>query len=272
MKKGIAIVTSGGGMGCSYSVGALMALIEKYKLTDPDIVVCSSGSAGTLSYFVARQYNSITNIWINLLCDRKFISFFRIFKVMDIDYVIDDIFKKQDPLKIENIKKSKIKFFIAATDFETGKLKYFCNKDDIFEAMRASKATPIAFNKIIKIGNKKYIDGVISSTIESNIKKAMEEGATKIIVINNSEKSAIKYIFFKIYSFFVNKNLRNSINDYLNKSKIKSIKNDSVMLIKPSVKLPASNLDNNQKHIKKTISIGYNDIINNKKLQSFLGK
>jgi hypothetical protein len=49
-------------MACSYGAGAMTALIEKFNVTNPDIVIARSGSAGTGSYFVSKQYNSIKNI------------------------------------------------------------------------------------------------------------------------------------------------------------------------------------------------------------------
>ncbi|MCX6800136.1 MAG: hypothetical protein NT091_03250 [Candidatus Falkowbacteria bacterium] len=52
MKK-IAIVGSEGGMSCAYFVGVVLALVEKFNLTDPHIVIGSSGSTGTLAYYVS---------------------------------------------------------------------------------------------------------------------------------------------------------------------------------------------------------------------------
>ena len=73
----IAIVTSEGGMSCAYSVGVILGLIDKYKLTDPDIVIGASGSSGFLAYLVTKQYKEGQNIWANLLSTKKFISFSR---------------------------------------------------------------------------------------------------------------------------------------------------------------------------------------------------
>lgn len=153
----IAIVTSEGGMSCSYSVGVILGLIDKYKLTDPDIIIGASGSSGILAYFVAKQYEAGRNIWENLLSTKKFISFSRWGKIMDIDYVIDEIFKKQEPLDIDAIKKSKIKLLIATTNLTTGDTEYFSNKDDIFEALRASKAIVFFYGKKVQIGEYIYI-------------------------------------------------------------------------------------------------------------------
>src|SRR3990167_2695216 len=76
--KKIAIVASEGGMSCAYSVGAILALVEKFDLVNPYLVIGSSGSTGTFAYYVAGQYKSIRNIWENLLPSKKFISWLRL--------------------------------------------------------------------------------------------------------------------------------------------------------------------------------------------------
>jgi predicted patatin/cPLA2 family phospholipase len=50
---------------------------------------------------------------------------------MDIDYLIDIVFKKQDPLNVSNIYNSNIQFFVPATNSKTGEIKYFNNKDNV---------------------------------------------------------------------------------------------------------------------------------------------
>ncbi|TSC77694.1 MAG: putative esterase of the alpha-beta hydrolase superfamily [Parcubacteria group bacterium Gr01-1014_24] len=262
MKK-IAIIGSEGGISCAYFVGVIFALVEKFNLTNPYIVIGSSGSTGTLAYYVAGQYASIKNIWENLLPSKKFISFWRLNKIMDIDYLIDDIFKKQDILDVGKIKLSKIKLLISATNIETGGLEYFSNQGgvDIFEALRASCATPITYNKSVKIDGHKYIDGAIGAPLSVNIEKAKQEGAEVVIAIDSSNQSIISDILLKFCSLFKNKAFRQQLKHYYKRAKYEN--NDKqVFILKPSVKLPISAFDNNRDHIIKTIQIGYNDVIN----------
>src|SRR5687768_16879527 len=126
----LGIVTSGGGTACAYSAGGLHALAVEMGITQPYCCVGSSGSAGTLAYFVAGQFNSIANIWCELLATKKFINIKRLHRIIDIDYLIDEVFKKQDPLNIEAIKKSSIIFNIAVTD-ALKRVKYFSNEDSV---------------------------------------------------------------------------------------------------------------------------------------------
>ncbi len=108
MKK-VAIVGSGGGMSCAYFAGAILALVRELNFTKPYLAIGSSGSTGTLAYYVSEQYDSIEHIWSNLLSSKEFISLIRINKIMDIDYLIDEVFKKQDILDVDKLKSSKIK-------------------------------------------------------------------------------------------------------------------------------------------------------------------
>ncbi len=238
--KKIAIVASGGGMSCAYSVGVILSLVDNFKFTNPYIVIGSSGSTGTLAYYVAKQYSSIKNIWENLLSTKNFISYSRINMVVDVDYLIDVIFKKQDILNVEEIKQSKIKFFIAVTNFTNGNIEYFGNQTniDIFEALRASNAIPIAYSKHVKINGGNFIDGSISASLEKNIEKAEKEGADIIIAIDNSKKNyMVQNILLKIYTLFkgsgIKKQVRNLCEElpYLNN-------NPKVILIKPTQNYP----------------------------------
>lgn len=72
MTSKLAIVASDGGMTYVYSVGALMALVDKYKLTQPDIVTGCSGSPGTMAYFTAGQYASIKTFGLTYCAMKSF--------------------------------------------------------------------------------------------------------------------------------------------------------------------------------------------------------
>ena len=102
---------------------------------------------------------------------------------------------------MEKIKSSEIKFYISATNIETGEAEYFGNQSDIdiFEVLRASSAAPIVYNKLVEINGNKYIDGAIGAPLSVNIEKAKQEGAEVIIVIDNSTYSIISNTFLKLY-------------------------------------------------------------------------
>ncbi len=270
-KSKIALITSEGGLSCAYSVGVILSLIENYNFTHPDIVIGSSGSTGTLAYYVSGQYASIKNIWENLLSTNKFVSYFRINKIIDIDYLIDTVFGKQDVLDTDAVNKSKIDLYIGATDVSTGLPFYFSNRtnDDIFEALRASSAMPMVYRKKVKIKDSSYIDGAISANISENISKAKQLGATKIIVIDTVNHNFASNFPLKIYSLFCNKNLSGSIKQYFN-SNYNNQLNENILVIKPSKKIPVSSLDNKREHLLEAIKLGYEDTLKNNHIAPFI--
>lgn len=260
----VAIVFSEGGMSCAYSVGVALGLVDKYKLTDPDIVIGASGSSGIAAYFVAKQLEAGRNIWENLLSTKIFISFLRFSKIVDIDYVIDEMFKKQEPLNIQAIKLSKTKLLIATTNLTKGETEYFSNQDDIFEVLRASNAILWFYGKKIRMGKDEYIDGAISTSFSDNINKAQELGATKIIAIDNINRGPLAVFFLILYKLFHPRLKKINLIPKLNL-------NDSVFLLKPSKKLPVTGaIDNSRRHLGETIKIGYDDVIKIKGLEEFL--
>lgn len=273
MEDKIAIIASGGGMKCSYSVGVILALIEKYEFTEPDIAIGGSGSAGTLAYYVAKQYDSIKNIWSNLLSTNKFINTFRFWRAIDIDYLIDVVFKVQDPLSVDKIFSSKIHFLVPSTNYENGKVEYFSNykKDNIFEALRAAKALPIVYGKTTSIKNKRYCDTSNSSSIEINTLKALRLGANKLIIINNSSNSCFKDFILKLWSLSKNSEFRKNYSRYSSKRENFWIpRNIKVMVFSPKKKLKITRLNNNKGLLKETIAQGYSEVLSNKEIKSFL--
>lgn len=268
----IAIVTSEGGLSCAYSVGVILGLVKKYKLVQPYLVVGSSGSTGTLAYFVARQYDSIRHIWEYLLSTKKFVPMRRLHKIMDIDYLIDEIFKKQDRLNSKSVKRSKIKFFISATNAKNGRSVYFSNHGniDIFEALRASSAIPVAYNKQVKINLKSYIDGAFAAPIYKNVKKAQREGANKIIAVNNVNEGWLAQLSLRIYSLFISRDLGQTIHKYLAGGWNRLPHGRKIFVISPSKKLPTDSLDNNPRHLKQAIKLGFDDVMGSRKLANFL--
>lgn len=273
MPNKLAIIMSGGGMSCSYGAGVTTALIEKFNIINPDIVIARSGSAGTGSYFISKQYDSIKNIWQNLLSNKKFINPLRILQPMDIDYLIDIVFKKQDPLNVSNIYNSNIQFFVPATNSKTGEIKYFNNKDNVdwLEVLRATKALPPLFNKTVTIDNKKYFDVYGQRLNKIDISKAVGLGATKIIVIDNENRNFINNIIFSILIRLKSRTFW--INYYKNidvAEKILTNANIDIIYLTPKKQLKVGPINNNQKNLQKVFRQGFDETINNKDLISFL--
>ena len=162
---------------------------------------------------------------------------------------------------------------IPATNLETGKIEYFSNKnrDNIFEALRATKAMPILFNKEVGIKGKKYCDSHVSISTTLNALKAIELGADKLIIITNNAPNFINELFLSIWFKFRNKQFKENYLKSLEKIKeIKIPTNILVIYLQPKNKLKITMLNNNQEILKKTLLQGFNETCSNKELKKFL--
>lgn len=271
MKKKLAIIASGGGMKCSYSVGSALALIDKYKLTNPEIAIGTSGGAGTMAYFVSGQRDSIRNIWGNLLTTKNFLNPRRFWKIMDVDYLIDQIFKIQDPLHIDNLYKSPTNFLVPCTNVVTGEVKYFSNHEpiDFFEVLRAAKAMPFAYGKTININGQKYCDTEISGWLTLHINKAKSLGAEKVLVLDNTNYDPFIENCFKLWELSRSEQFKKNYYSELKKANGVHF-DDSVFFLRPKSELKISGFTSDKKLLNETIDLGYNDTIDNRELENFL--
>lgn len=270
MHPDLALITSGGGMTCAYSAGSILALKDRGIIT-PGWAIGSSGSTGTLAYYVSGQYHCFRNIWEKLLAVKEFIDFKRVKRIIDIDYLIDDVCKKLDPLDIEAIKRSPTELLMTATNYKTGQIKYFSNRDnvDIFEALRASKAMPFVYGKRVNLNGDLYLDGALVGSVATNTQEAVRRGARKIIVIDNTPPRFWGFAD-KAISFSLSQNIGKAMRKASKNPSIIKVADVKIIYIKPSRPLPVSLLDNKSEHIRDTIDIGYADMAGNKELEEFL--
>lgn len=275
-KSKIAIVASGGGMTCSYAAGAVSALASYYRFQNPDIVIGGSGSSGTLAYYVSGQYGSITKLWGSYLSTKRFINPLRFWKLIDIDYLIDEVFKKEDRLKTSEVMKSDIDLYIAATNYKTGKLHYFSNRtmgdeEEIFDILRASKAMPIAYNKRIKISGEKFCDSYLSSYPHAHIKKAVELGAKDIVLIDSRPEGARNEAVFKLWLSTQGANFRRNYYEEFEKSMSYDPPEDvKIVLIKPKFPVKADTFNSKKEDLAEAIQRGHDDVVNSMELKEML--
>lgn len=208
-----AIILAGGGMRSGHGAGFLYAMATQIGITAPDLIIGTSGDAANVAYFAAQQYESMKIVWTEHVTARKFVNPWRFWRVLDIDYLVDTLFKKTEPLDILKLRASSIQWFIPVTDFDTGTTRYIGAKDNLdpFEVLRAAKAIPVLYGKVITLFDHRCIDGEIGSTLEDHIKFAVKMGATRVLVINHSVWTKKTRAAIRIYAAFTPEDMRRAI-------------------------------------------------------------
>lgn len=267
-KRGL--IVEGGGMRGAHSCGVLMALAES-GLTSFDVVAATSAGACTAAFLVSGQPQLLPLIWTQYLHGNAFINFKNILKeksVMDLDYLIDDVFCLRQPLDIAGLQKSTTDFYITATHCGSGKATYFHNRrDPILKALKASSAIPIAYRQPVIIDGQPYLDGGLSDPIP--IQKAIDAGCEEIYVVLTRPEGYRKKVslvnilprfFEKKYPRLSETILQRHIlyNDTVEKLE-KGYYPGRIHIIRPGQKLPVRRLTTKLGRIKAAVALGYQD-------------
>ena len=88
----------------AYGIGALSALEDEGLTEAFDYIVGSSSGGINGAYFVARQCRDAIKAYVDDLSCRKFVNLSRFGKVMDIDFLIDNVVKDKRRLDIDKVK------------------------------------------------------------------------------------------------------------------------------------------------------------------------
>ena len=271
---------SGGGMKCVYGVGVLTALVEEYELTEPDIMVASSGSVANGAYYLSGQYRDVIAAWLAVLGDKRLISFARK-KVFDIDYLIDEIFKKRFPFDFKKLASSRTKFFFTATRVRDGKTVFMKlpKTKAIYEHLRAAKAIPFIYGKEVRIGRASYIDGDFGANTPDLVAKAITEGATHILVVEHEPNLDLKRgrtLMLRALSLIEKisgkKGIANAAVRELKTSVLSPQMLSRTIVLSPSKPLGLRTLSKSKLRLRKGFNLGYADATNSKELKSLLGQ
>jgi predicted patatin/cPLA2 family phospholipase len=276
-KEKIAIVSSGGGMKCAWGAGIFYGIFNQ-KFEDPDIIIASSGSVGAASYFVSKQFEKGKRIWLDFVGKKEVENLARVWEILNIDYIVDVLFKKEVPMDLKKIKNSKIDLYVSAINIDTGKIVFFSNKEEEnwLECLRASMALPLAY-KIepkIKIGNSNYCDSFLSSEAKTLIKKAIDLGAKKVLVIDHIARGPYKGIVRELFELWqTRQSLEFQKNYEMAKKEVENYKipeEVNLFMLRLPEKYLENCLDNHKNVLREEFWDGFNFVENDVKLKEFL--
>ena len=260
-----ALVIEGGGFRALYAAGAIYQLLKEAPHLHFDVVVANSASVGTGAYFVTKQIQEIESIWLgNILTSPKLLSFWRVpiswwKSLVDLDFLFDDVFKKQFPLDLGLLKKSPTDFYVTVMHYESGRRCAFSNRDpEIFEAMKASCAVPWAYNRKIYIQGERYLDGFYDSI---PLRIAKEKDCKEIWVISTREHGYRKGRL-KLFEKIPQKScqLLAKRHFYYNETAKEIEQNQNYRVVRPKERLPVARFNNDIKGLHHIFALGREDM------------
>lgn len=259
------LVIEGGGFRASYASGVLYQLLKEAPHIHFDVVCANSSSVCTAAYFVTKQLKEIEEIFLekDALGSPKLLNFWRVpiawkHSLLNIDFLFDDVFKKQFPLNLKALRESPTEFYTTVLHYETGGRREFSNRDpEIYTAMRASCALPWAYKPEIYIRGERYIDGFYDSV---PLRIAKEKGCDEIWIVstrpNGYRKKPLK-LFEKIKN--QNCQLLAKRHIYYNQTAKEIESNKDYIVIRPKETLELSRFGNDPEKMQTVFRLGQQD-------------
>ena len=194
---------------------------------------------------------------------------------MDVDYLVDSVVRKQESLNLGTLRNTATEFVIPMTSNSTGEVHYFAatGEVDFFELLRSAVSAPvfsgIFTDKKLAYSGQKYFDTRISSRPAQNIKKAIELGAQRVVVLDNyHEKSSWTSgeFWYKIWLNTRSKSFRQRHRFYL--QELINIPVDvGVLYVQPKKSLGLATWNNSRKKLNRAFNQGYHEALSNQELQ-----
>jgi len=179
----LALLVEGGGMRGVCSAGGLVALDAMGFRHSFNQIYATSAGAMNVAYMLAGQAVFGIQIYYKEINNDKFINFWRLSKVVNIDYIFDKVVTQIRPLDTAKVLEAPCDFLIAVLDKDTAEsvvLRTRDYPDEVLSLLKATTALPVVYNRSVEIGSRHFIDGGLGSPVP--LDQAIEAGCTDLLV------------------------------------------------------------------------------------------
>lgn len=150
-----------------YSMAAL-AELERQGLSNAfDVVIGSSAGAINAAYFLAGQAQEAVGIYTDSISNLSFINPLRLWRIIDVDYLINNALRQKLPLDVATLAASPGQLRVVVTNALTAEPEtiHVDSSHDIYEVFRATAALPGLYNRRVTLDGTHYVDGGLSDAI-----------------------------------------------------------------------------------------------------------
>ena len=262
------LVLEGGGSRAIFTSGVLDAFMES-DITFPYVIGVSAGSCNGAS-FLGKNIHRQHDITINYCRDKNYMGMDSLRKngeYLNLEWIFGELTYNLMPLDYDTFENSGAVLCAVLTNALTGKAEYFYPKD-LREfgcpILKASCALPIA-TKGVALDGMHYFDGGLTDSIP--LKRALEDGCQKAVVILTQDKSYIKSPYkgaklikkiYKKYPLLVN-NILNRHDMYNGQLRYieEQEKLGNVYVIRPTKPLNCSSIERDTTKLEAIYQLGY---------------
>lgn len=180
----LGLVIEGGGMRGVCSAGGAVALAQLGLSEVFDYVFVTSAAVMNASYFISNQPYLGLSVYLENCRTSHFLNPWRFWKILDVDYIVDQVVTVQKPVNTEAILFSPSNLVVAVMDAATAEPVYIDVKEtcaDLKSVFRAAMAIPVLYNRSVLIDGQRCIDGGLA--VPFPIERAIDLGCTDILCL-----------------------------------------------------------------------------------------
>jgi predicted patatin/cPLA2 family phospholipase len=167
-----------------YSAGGAVALAQLGFSELFDEVYATSAGVMNAAYFLTNQPLLGITIYYESCTTALFMNPMRLWKILDIDYLFDQVIKVDKPLDVDNIISSPTRFFVAVIDKATGDgflVDTRKTATPLLDVLKAATAMPVLYNRSVSVDGRFCIDGGLA--IPFPLRQALARGCTDVLVL-----------------------------------------------------------------------------------------
>lgn len=189
----LGLVVEGGAMRGAYSAGALLGLHAMGTASLFDDVYATSAGAVNAAYFLSGAGHEGADAYYRVLSDGRFLDWKRPWKIVDIDFLTDEVFTKLRPIAVEQVMSSSTRLWIAVADFATARSVLLCAQTSgypLLELLKAAVALPVGYNRLVPLGQLRAFDAGLCNPFP--IHEAIRECSHLVVLLSRPEHFASK--------------------------------------------------------------------------------
>ena len=278
----LGLILEGGGLRAGFVAGAMMGLMD-LGLTRFHTALAVSASVPTLAYFACGQREEMEQVWREELNTPRLVCYRNIpaaslrlsltKPVLDIEYLVYDVFKKRYPLDTASLKNNPMKCFFAATDIKQENLAFLSlEMGDCYLIFNACLAVPGCYPKAVRVNGIECVDAGTINPLPATF--LLERGIDKVLgilsrpLICDSDppswlERTLFWRYFQKYDWMLGK-LWEAAEAYkeevLGLERLAGATPPRAILISPDRMPPAPFITRDKKKINRTIDIGYRSV------------
>lgn len=180
----LGLVIEGGAMRAVCSAGGAVALAHLGFTDLFDEVYATSAGAMNASYFLSDQPLLGISVYFDNCTTRSFLNPLRVWKVINVDYLFEQVVSVDKPLDVDKILSSRTRLFVAVIDKRTGADTVIDTKATnapLLSVLKAATALPVLYNRAIDIDGTPFIDAGVA--IPFPIEQALANGCTDVLTL-----------------------------------------------------------------------------------------